>query len=306
MRRADGYIVDSNDPMYQIVPYIMPERLDASNDIDIDIDLEPIQSYIKKTRANGKAISHMAVIATAYLRVASQNPFLNRFCMNRRIYARNHFCISFVTLIPERTGNTVNKIYLNLDDDIFTVNDKINNAIETSRSDLMDNSMDNLANKLTRLPLLLKFGAGFLKFLDKHFTMPRWAINASPFHTSLFITNLASIRSNAIHHHLYEFGTTGVFIAMGMPEKKIYINDDGEADERKIMELKITTDERIADGHYYVRCFKEINKYFKNPELLEKKPESIIYDPDVRRKKWKWLIRENNGFREMEIKKATK
>ena len=41
---------------------------------------------------------------------------------------------------------------------------------------------------------------------------------------SLGITNLASIRTNHIYHHCYEFGTTSVFMAMGntreVPKRK--------------------------------------------------------------------------------------
>lgn len=36
-------------------------------------------------------------------------------------------------------------------------------------------------------------------------------------------------------------------------------------EERKIMELGIVTDERIANGHYYGRCFREVAQYFRNP-----------------------------------------
>ena len=47
----------------------------------------------------------------------------------------------------------------------------------------------------------------------------------------------------------------------------------------------------IADGHYYSRCFKELKKYYCNPEILEKKPESIIRDPDIKKKNPKYISR---------------
>ena len=55
--------------------------------------------------------------------------------------------------------------------------------------------------------------------------------------------------------------------------------------------MGITTDERIADGHYYSRCFKELKKYYCNPEILGKKPESIIRDPDIKKKNPKYISR---------------
>ena len=290
MYRADGYRVRSNDAMYELVPYIMPYRYDASNSVTVDIDLDLMQDYIKKCRKKGINMSHMSIIIAGALRIASQNPFLNRFVMNRKIYARNHFCVSFVTLQPGKTSDTVNKLYFNLDDDIFTVNRKVQEAIERTQQPTSQNALDKLMASLLRIPFLVGAAVGVLKFIDKYFTLPFSIINASPFHTSLFITNLASIRTNAIYHHLYEFGTTGIFISMGQPEKKVEKNGE-TVEETKIMPLGIVTDERIANGHYYGRCFRELNRYYRNPELLEIPPEQVVKDPDVKKRNPKFIVK---------------
>ncbi|MCI8349029.1 MAG: hypothetical protein HFE74_06325 [Firmicutes bacterium] len=291
MYRTDGYRVLTDDPMYEIAAYVMDKRYDASNYIKQAIDYESLQEYTRKCRKKGITMSHMSIIVAAYLRLVSQNPYLNRFVMNKRIYARNHFCVSFVTLISGKNRSTVNKVYFNLDDDIFTVNKKLQDAIEKCNESSSDGtSMDKLAKKLVRIPGLLTVAVSVLKFLDKHFWLPFSIVDASPFHTSLFITNLASIRTGAVYHHLYEFGTTGVFIAMGQPSKKIILNGE-KVEEKKIMEIGIVTDERIADGHYYGRCFREILKYFKDPSLLETKPDSIVTDEDIKKKNTKFIIK---------------
>ena len=290
MYRADGYRIRTNDAMYELVPYIMPYRYDASNSVTVDIDLDLMQDYIRKCRKKGINMSHMSIIIAGALRIASQNPFLNRFVMNRKIYARNHFCVSFVTLQPGKTSDTVNKLYFNMDDDIFTVNRKVQEAIERTQQPTSQNALDKLMASLVRIPFLVGAVVGVLKFIDKYFTLPFSIINASPFHTSLFITNLASIRTNAIYHHLYEFGTTGIFISMGQPERRIEKNGE-TVEEKKIMPLGIVTDERIANGHYYGRCFRELNRYYKNPELLEVPPEQVVRDPDVRKKNTKFIVK---------------
>ena len=290
MYRADGYRVRTNDAMYELVPYIMPYRYDASNSVTVDIDLDLMQDYIRKCRKKGINMSHMSIIIAGALRIASQNPFLNRSVMNRKIYARNHFCVSFVTLQPGKTSDTVNKLYFSLDDDIFTVNRKVQEAIERTQQPTSQNALDKLMASLVRIPFLVGAAVGVLKFIDKYFTLPFSIINASPFHTSLFITNLASIRTNAIYHHLYEFGTTGIFISMGQPERRIEKNGE-TVEEKKIMPLGIVTDERIANGHYYGRCFRELNRYYKNPELLEVPPEQVVRDPDVRKKNTKFIVK---------------
>ena len=290
MYRADGYRVRTNDAMYELVPYIMPYRYDASNTITVDIDLDLIQDYIRKCRKKGIQMSHMSIIIAGALRLVSQNPNLNRFIMNRKIYSRNHFCVSFVTLQPGKTSDTVTKLYFNLDDDIFTVNQKVQEAIERTQVPNSQNALDKLMASLVRIPFLVGTAVGILKFIDKYFTLPFSIINASPFHTSLFVTNLASIRTDTIHHHLYEFGTTGIFISMGQPKKKVILNGEN-VEEHKVMELGIVTDERIANGHYYGRCFRELNKYYKNPEILETRPESVVSDPDIRVKNPKFIVK---------------
>ena len=290
MFRTDGYRVRGKDAMYELVPYIMPYRYDASNSVTVDIDLGLMQDYVRKCRKKGINMSHMSIIIAGALRIASQNPFLNRFVMNRKIYSRNHFCVSFVTLQPGKTSDTVNKIYFNLDDDIFTVNQKVQEAIERTQQPTSQNALDRLMASLMRIPFLVGAAVGVLKFIDKYFTLPFSIINASPFHTSLFVTNLASIRTNAIYHHLYEFGTTGIFISMGQPEKRLQKNGE-TVEERKIMPLGIVTDERIANGHYYGRCFRELNRYYRNPELLETPPENIVRDPDVRKANPKFIVK---------------
>lgn len=111
-------------------------------------------------------------------------------------------------------------------------------------------------------------------FLDKRGILPRAVIKASPFHTSAFLTNVASLGIDAIYHHLYDFGTTGIFLAMGK-KKKSYIYDDDTFKEEKCISLAFVCDERICDGYYFASSVKLFNKYLKKPELLEENIEKV-------------------------------
>ena len=94
-------------------------------------------------------------------------------------------------------------------------------------------------------------------------------IDLSPFHTSLFITNLASINTPTIHHHCYEFGTTSVFICMGRPARK------GNGDNGKYMPISVVMDERIATGVEYSRFFAAFLRYLRNPAVLESRLDGL-------------------------------
>jgi hypothetical protein len=92
-------------------------------------------------------------------------------------------------------------------------------------------------------------------------------INASPFHTSVFFSNMASIKSYPVYHHLYEFGSTSEFIALGLD-----IND------RRKYTMKIATDERVCSGSSFVRAMHFFMRNLRHPEFLEVPPASVNED----------------------------
>ena len=112
--------------------------------------------------------------------------------------------------------------------------------------------------------------------LDLHGLLPRKIIDLSPFHTSLFITNLASINTSYIFHHCYEFGTTSVFVCMGKP-----VPDPMAApgSRKKLMPLGVVMDERIATGMEYSRFFAAFSRYLKDPEALETRLDGRDEEP---------------------------
>ena len=123
----------------------------------------------------------------------------------------------------------------------------------------------------------MRFVLGTLRGLDKLGWLPKSVIDLSPFHGSMVFTNLASIRTNHIYHHVYDFGTMGMVIAMGnnidAPKMK-----KGEMVLEKQIPFGIVMDERLADGHLYAKAFASIEKYLKNPTLLETPPETVRVD----------------------------
>ena len=269
--RADGKRVRNADPLYMIVPHIMDKRYDAMNMITLDIPVEPLHHYINAKRQEGYAISHMGLLIAAYLRAAAEFPLLNRFIVNKKIYDRNEFCVSFVVL---RSGAeeeaTMSKVYFDLSDTVFDVQKKIDAYIAVNQHAGVNNQTDRAVRILLGIPGLLRFGIVLAKWVDRHFGLPRAVIKASPFHTSLTISNLASIRTNHIYHHTYEFGTTSVFITMGNLREVPMRKKDGIKIER-CLPLGVVMDERICSGTYFANAFSRIKRYLNNPALLEQK-----------------------------------
>lgn len=270
--RADGKRIKNADPMYTVAAYIMNKRVDSMNMITIDIPVDPIKEYLNEKRKQGINLSHMAVVLAAYIRTLGEFPELNRFVVNKKIYQRNEIAIGMVVLKSGQVDHgTMSKMYFDENNTIFEVNDIINKYVEENRETPDNNSTEKLIKVLLSVPGILPVGVGIFKWMDKHGLLPKSIIDASPFHMSLGITNLASIRTNHIYHHCYEFGTTGVFMAMGntreVPKRK-----GDEIVFEKCMPIGVTMDERIASGGYFAIAFRRMRHYLRNPELLETPP----------------------------------
>lgn len=196
--RPDGTRVKDLPPLVAAIPYIMPKRYDAWNSVTENIDEEVIKDFIRTHRRAGVRLNHMSVIISAYYKAVLRNPKLNYFVMNGRIYRRNHFCVSFVILKKQADGvvnETTLKVYLDENDTVFTVNQKIKDAIDANKAEHQSNSTDKFARFMFSVPGLPKFVVWLAYHLDKHGLLPRKIIDLSPFHTSMFITNLASIKT---------------------------------------------------------------------------------------------------------------
>ncbi len=282
MGRADGKLLRHTDPMYRVVAHIMKTRSDSMNNITLDIPLEPIEKYIRQKKKEGISMSHMAVILAAFNRTVCDFPALNRFVVNKRIYARNEIAIGMVVLKAGATGaETMNKIYLQPEDTILDVNRRINDYVSASRDVADENPTDKIIKILVGIPGLLRVGVSILKWMDWHNLLPKAIINASPMHNTMVFTNLASIRTNHIHHHCYDFGTTSMIMAAGNAREVPRRTRDGEIVHDKCLPLGLVMDERIASGYYFAQAFRKMKEYFKNPALLEEPPERILADPEL-------------------------
>ena len=267
--RADGKRVKNASPMYMVAAHFMNKRVDAMNMITIDIPYEPLQKYINEKRKQGISISHMALILAAYVRTLNEFPELNRFVVNKKIYDRNEIAVGMVVLQSlDSHDGTMSKMYFEKSNTIFDVNDKINKFVTENRETPEKNGMERFIKFILSIPGLLTVGVSLIRFLDKHGLLPKWLIDMSPFHMSLGITNLASIRTNHIYHHCYEFGTTSVFFAMGA-SREVPKRKSGEIIFEKSIPIGVTMDERICSGSYFASAFRTMKKYLKNPEILE-------------------------------------
>ena len=278
--RSDGTRVMQDDPMYHLIPYFLTKRYDAMNMITIDIPEAPLRAYMNAKRREGKNVSHLALVLTAYLLTVEEFPALNRFIVGKKIYQHNDITAAMVVLKPGTDVDTMSKIRLTPGDDVFDVQKKITDYIEQNRQQGEANGLDAIMNKLVKHTGLLSFATGLIRLADRLGILPRSLIDLSPFHASLLITNLASIRTNHIYHHVYQFGTTSISIAMGNLREVPRKSREGYVFDRCIP-MGVVMDERIASGHYFAQAFSLLKKYLANPELMEREKLLAAGEPKV-------------------------
>jgi len=270
MKRSDGYLVKDLNPFVKIIPYVMEKRSDAQNFSKQIFPADNIDKYILEKKQEGYNFSYMHVFIAAYVRVIAERPQLNRFVMNNQIYQRNKIYVSMAVKRSFRDDGeeTTVKFEFTGKENIFEIAEIIDSNIEKALSE-DNNDTDKLAERVMSMPgFVKKILVRILKAADKYNMLPKSIIDASPFHTSMFFTYLKSIDTQYIYHHLYDFGTTGFFAALGKTVKLPVVEND-QVVIKKCCEIGYTMDERICDGVYYARSFKLFEKYINNPKLLE-------------------------------------
>lgn len=282
-KRYDGRRVHNIDPFQRIIPYIMKTRTDSMNMFEDLIPCDSFDAYIREKNAEGIKISYMHILIAAIVRLIALRPQLNRFVMNHKIYTRPKIWVSFVvhqTLRDGSTGTTI-KLCFEGTETIFEICDKINQAIQKETTQKTEsNATDKLAGLIMSIPSpLISFVVNILMFMDRHNLLPKAVLEASPFHTSFFLTNLKSLGINHVYHHVYEFGTTGLFIAMGK-EKNLLAMKGDEISGQKNMGFSLVCDERFCDGLYFAISLRQLKKFLANPacleEPLDKKVEDVL------------------------------
>ena len=283
--RIDGRRIRTLHPMAQITSYFQWERNICSNFFEESFEITQIDRYIRQKRREGLTdfgITH--VLLAAYVRGVAKYPQLNRFIAGQKVYSRGNdiqYCMVIKKEMSVDSPDTSIKVHLSPYDTAVDVYNKLNAAIESVKATKeLDSSLDGLIQYFNLIPsLLMKFLVWLLKLLDYFGLLPKFLLELSPFHGSLFFTSMGSLGIPPIYHHLYDFGNLPVFGAFGCKRKAVEVLEDGTIVPRKYVDVKFVLDERIVDGYYYATFFKYYRRLMRNPEILDNPPDEVI--PDI-------------------------
>lgn len=282
--RSDGWKITKIDPMMRLSPYFMRTRLDSQNLFEQTINLDRMEEFIRSHKEQLPNLSILHIITATMVRVISQRPLLNRFVVWNKQFARNSVKIALV-FKQSLTDDGKEGIFIadfEPEDTLKEISAKMDKLIQDNKVSIDNNETDKLANIINLLPdFALRSLVWLFYQLDKVGMLPPSLLKASPFHSSAFITHVGTLGIPPVYHHLYEFGTTSMFLAIGKKEFEYSMDENEKMQKDRTIGLKFTLDERVCDGYYYAKSMREFSKYLHNPELLLTPPNEVIVDPGV-------------------------
>ena len=264
------------DSMHVIFPHMVPNRADNEAVMRETVDLTAIQKYIDEKNYEGIEFKYtfFHVICAALAKTIVLRPYLNRFYQGKKLYERNDIVLSFIVkkkftddspealamvTVDKEGGSPLEQVYQKVKEIVFGV--RVENKTDGA-TDIMD--------KLKCAPrFFLKMFFGLIRWLDFHGKYPVEFEKEDPYFSTVFLTNLGSIKMHADYHHLSNWGTNSLFVCINEKKPTPFYNYDGTFEVRDALELGLTIDERIADGVYFANSLRLFRKLCQEPELLD-------------------------------------
>ena len=270
-KRSDGYLVKDIDPYALLNPYIMPKRTESCVFYGRKIDVTNALEFLAEKKEQGEYITMFNLVVAAIKRTIQERPKMHRFIAGDRIYEHKNFEVVYVVKrsLTDSAGDTIAHVGFEPSDKLEDVARKMN-EYNKELKDGADKDVDKLMNIFHWMPrIVLRMVVGLINILDYHGMLPKAFREMLPFYSSIWIANLGSIGADAPFHHLYELGTTSIFMTIGKITEEVIHGEKGD-ERRKFLDIKITLDERICDGFYNVRSLRLFERYIAKPHMIDR------------------------------------
>lgn len=273
--RRDGHWVRDVPGLQTIMTHLMHNRTECEVYMNDTFDVTDVLKFIEKKNLEHPeyktTLFHCFIYGAA--KMIRERPNMNRFIQGRRMYQRDDISLSFVCKrrytdhAEEALMVMVAKDEQNIDDVTKKI---VGDVIETRKSEHSTGGIDAIVDALAKLPrFLLAIVVGLIRLIDYWGISPSFLTDGDPNFTTVFFSNLGSIKGPAIYHHLNNYGTNSIMVTVGTIHKAELIMPDGTKQIRNVVDIGATLDERIGDGFYFVRSLKLLKYLFAHPELME-------------------------------------
>ncbi len=262
-KRKDADWIKPNDAIQAIVPYIMPRRCDAEVSSTVDIDVTKLVEFVDKQNEKdlGYKMTYFHALSSCFAKTVYNRPALNRFVKNKRLYQRKKITFAFIAKdkMSDKGEERIISIDIEPNDNVMSYSKKVAVDVFKVRKE-GSNDMDGVLKAFSSLPKwLLSIIVKFVFFLDNHGINPKAITEGDTNYATIILSNLGSIKTNSVYHHLNEYGTNSIVITIGT------IREEGN---KKLVDITATLDERIADGFYFAKSIQLADYIARNPKIL--------------------------------------
>lgn len=279
--RVDGYYLADMDSFHKYFAHMNPDRIGCEVCMLSSLDVTKLLEYLKKK--NEELDIHVTLfhaILTAVAKMIYNRPKMNRFVANRRYYQRKEVILSFVAK-KKFTDNAEEALMMLKPKEDWTFENIARKVVgevkEAKREGNEQYGADAALDVVAKFPRwLMKLVMGVFRILDRNGWFPKSFMEVDPNYSTVLLSNLGSIKCDAVYHHLSNFGTNSIVLTIGTIHKEERLMDDGSKQLRDIVNFGITIDERIGDGFYFAKCMKLIQYILDNPQSLDDPVGTII------------------------------
>ena len=274
--RRDGRWVRDVPGLQTIMAHMLPNRTDCECYMQDSFDVTDLLPYLEKKNASHPdyktTVFHALLMSAA--RMVRERPKMNRFIQGRRMYERYEISLAFVAKRRfNDNGEEALMFFVPEDDETLdSLSARIVGKVaETRKSASSTDGIDAMIDGFAKIPrLLLMVILRIIRWLDFWGLNPKVLTDGDPNYSTLFLSNLGSIKAPAVYHHLNNYGTNSIMVTVGTMRNELVRMPDGTMSERTLVDISATLDERIADGFYFARSLKLIHHVLEHPELLLK------------------------------------
>ena len=274
--RKDGWYIKGLDSVHVMMPYMFGERVANEAVCSEVIDLTEVDKYLAKKNADNPEFKYtwFHVIAAVFAKAVLLRPKMNWFIAGHRYYERKQIQVAFNVKrkFEDDAEEAMAKFVLDPEggSPLEQVHDYVQGFVHKVRKENKNVGVDDALDIIKHLPRpLFRLFSWTLKKMEYYGIYPQGLSKDDPCYSSVYISNLGSIKLSADYHHLFNWGTISFFAVIGEKKMRPYFKEDGTYELRNTIKIGLTIDERIADGYYFSKTLKLVRHIFAHPELLD-------------------------------------
>ena len=282
--RKDARLLESDDPIHALMPFIMGERADNEAVLYDTFDFTEIDRYLERKNAEKPEhkYTYFHVVLAALAKILYLKPRMNRYIIGHRYYERDHISFSFIAKNKMTEGAAESVLLIKAEDNDVPICQQIHDKIcaevyKIRKEEAVDGTTAQL-RWMSKIPgPILKAFVRLLFWLNAHDRLPKALATVDPYCATVFASNLGSIKMSAVYHHLINWSTNSLFVLINQAKKVPFFEDDGSYTMRNSISMGFTIDERIADGFYFARALELFQNILLHPDILDQ-PLSAPYE----------------------------